>query len=154
MSRKSEHADSRQDTFLSIGACLEKTAAKCRAAADSLQAHLGEVDSPYREALAEMVDTERELAELLANYADHGPKNVLDTRVQFNLHLPEARDNPTSGEAVKHLQATNLAGVQNLREQVSNTIPPDVVEELDTLWRDAEALGRRISVIHTTMRDV
>lgn len=154
MSRISGNTDSSQDTFQSIRACLEKTAVTCRAAADDLQAHLNEVNPTYQEALSRMVSTEHELAQLLTDYASQGPKNVLDTRVQFFPQLPEMPDSNTVGEAIQHLQEINGTGVESLREQINNVIAPDVAEELDTLWRDAETLCRRISVTHTTMRDI
>lgn len=60
----------------------------------------------------------------------------------------------SAGNAFRQLQNVNVAGVDNLREQVRNTVAPDVGDELDTLWRDAGALVRRISMIHTIMRDL
>ncbi|GGG52268.1 hypothetical protein GCM10011403_06830 [Pseudohongiella nitratireducens] len=154
MSRASGNTDSSQDTFRSIRACLEKTAVICRAAADDLQDHLNEVNPTYQEALSRMVSTEHELAQLLADYASQGPEKVLATRVQFFPQLPETPDSSSVGEAIQYLQLINGAGVENLREQINNVIAPDVAEELDTLWRDAETLCRRISVTHTTMRDI
>ena len=154
MSRASGNTDSSQDTFRSIRACLEKTAVICRSTADDLQDHLNEVNPTYQEALSRMVSTEHELAQLLADYASQGPEKVLATRVQFFPQLPETPDSSSVGEAIQYLQLINGAGVENLREQINNVIAPDVAEELDTLWRDAETLCRRISVTHTTMRDI
>lgn len=143
-----------QNTFLSVGKCLETTAESCHMAAANLNRYLDSIDRPYRDGVAEIVDLENQLGDLLANYAERGPANVLDTRVQYNLPLPEPEGASNASRAMKLLQDTNTAGIDNLRQQAGNTIPPDVAEELDTLWRDAENLGRRISMVHVTMRDI
>jgi len=155
MTNPPEKSGSSRDTFLSIQECLEQSAASCREAARGVESCLGDVDSPYREGLQEMVETEAELAEVLSNFADHGPASLLNTRLQFTFHLPdEVSAGASASSALKHLQAINEQAVMNLREQVSQSVPPGSAEHWDTLWREVEALARRISTIHVTMRDV
>ena len=154
MSRTARNTKPEQDTFQSVSECLKKMAEHCRAAADSLQAHLEEVKSPYQEALSEIVGTENELTRLLTDYANQGPDAVLETRVQFFPQFPDVSESDSPGEAITDLQQANEAGLQYLQEQMSNIDAPDVTEELDTLWRDVDKLCRRVSVIHTTMQDM
>lgn len=154
MSTVTRHTKPEQDTFQSVSECLKKMAEHCRAAADNLQAHLGEIKSPYQEALSEIVSTENELTRLLSDYANQGPGSVLETRVQFFPQFPDVSDPGSPGEAIADLQQTNEAALQYLQEQMSNIDAPDVTEELDTLWRDADRLCRRISVVQTTMQDM
>lgn len=154
MSRTARNTNVKQDTFQTISECLKKIAVHCRRAADSLQARLDEVKPPYQEALSEIVSTEVELVRLLTDYADQGPDSVLETRVQFFPQFPDVGKAESPGQAVSDLQEANRAGLEYLEEQMSNIDASEVTEEFDTLWRDADKLCRRISVIHTTMRDM
>lgn len=143
----------KQDTFLSLAEVLETAVQQCLNAERNLRGSLYQAGEPHTLALGEMAESERKLAALLSGFADKMPDKVLATRFQYTLdsiEYPEPRD---PFEAASRLIEVNERIVDDLREQARNAVPASVGEALDVLWRDVEAMGRRISMIHVTMHD-
>jgi hypothetical protein len=144
----------RQATFLSVAEVLASAAEQCLNAERNLRCTLYHVGEPHALALGEMAARERELAALLSGFVGEASENILETRLQYTLDsidYPEPRD---PFEAATRLVEVNGRIVDDLREQSRNVVPARVGEALDLLWRDVEAISRRISMIHVTMHDV
>ena len=143
----------RQDTFLSLAEVLEQASQQCLNAERNLRGCLYQVSEPHSLALGEIAEHERDLAEILSSFAKNAPDGILETRFQYTLDTvthPEPQD---AFEAARSLIDSNERIVDELREQSLKAIPETVVETLDILWRDVEAVGRKISMIQVTMQD-
>lgn len=145
-----------RDTFISCAELLRAEAQRSENAESNLRAHLQATPEPFAGALRQAADLERDLATLLRGYADAGPKHVIGTRLQYTAdsHSNTHADPENPDDALRQLVAVNKVISDNLLTAVRNDIPAEVAEELDTLWRDADKLGRRISMIHVTMQDI
>ncbi|MEJ2530323.1 MAG: hypothetical protein P8Y92_00875 [Halioglobus sp.] len=144
----------KQDTFLSLAEVLENASDRCLNAERNLRGCLYKVGEPHSLALGEMAANERDLAELLSAFAKNAPEHVLETRFQYTLDTVAHPEPEDPFEAARYLIDNNERIVEELRGQARNATPERVVEALDVLWREVEAKGRRISMIHVTMQDV
>ncbi|MCB1676474.1 MAG: hypothetical protein KDI01_09295 [Halioglobus sp.] len=147
--------EQQHDTFLSCDEMLRYEARRCKDAVHGLETLGADAAEPGASALREAAALERELIELLTDYAARGPQKVLATRLQYTADSSARQHEPESVDAaLRGLIALNAEVGDKLRVAAGNDIPADVAQELDTLWRDVDAQSRRIAMLHVTLRDI
>lgn len=141
---------SHNDTFLSCAELLRTEAQRSDDAQSDLQSTLPLASEHFAGALREVAALEQELTGMLRDYADRGPTQVLETRLQYTADSEHHPDPKNSHDALCRLVAVNREISENLSTAAGNHIPPEVAEQLETLWRDVDNLCRQISRIQVT----
>ncbi|WP_439134254.1 hypothetical protein [Pseudomaricurvus sp.] len=143
-----------QDTFLSCADLLKGEADRCEIAERDLRVHMQSTSEPFAMTLQEIADLEREMVTLMRSYAARGPTKVVETRLQYTADSGVYEDPKTPESALVRLTAVNKEVSDKLFTAINNDIPQEIAEELDTLWRNMETLGLKISMMHVTTQDV
>jgi hypothetical protein len=104
-------------------------------------------------ALAKIADIERELAGLLARFAENGPEHVLQTRFQYTLDTDRLPEPAHPFQAVNYIISINQKIIDDLDDQARKIGLDSVEDALEALRSEVESLARKISMIRVTMQD-
>ena len=125
-----------RETFLSYGTLLNRVAELCRSTARDLELHVEEANARYERVLRDVVVKQKKLADQVREYADEGPTELLDTRLQFaDEALSSGGDSSpeTVGAALQNLMGRNGAIERAFADQAEATAPEGIADLLRNL---------------------
>lgn len=125
-----------RETFLSYGTLLKRVADHCSATAQDLELHVGETNARYERALRVVVEKQKNLADQLRDYAEEGPTELLDTRLQFAEEALTSRVDysaDTVGAALQNLMGYNGVIERAFADQARLTAPQRIADLLRNL---------------------
>lgn len=146
-------SDTQRGTFLAVEDMLRREQERCLKAHAELQSVAGDSEDPQAMVYASLADIEREIAQVLGEFARSGPENLLATRLQYSPTESELSSPDDAAQAVANLVTLNREVCENLREMSGNLAPPDLEEDLQDLCVEVESLSRKLSMKSVTLGD-
>ncbi|MEE4144882.1 MAG: hypothetical protein V2I26_08790 [Halieaceae bacterium] len=143
-----------QQTFMSYGELLSRSAQRCLEAERSIRHHIDTIEPPHSKAMEQIADAEHRLAMDLAAYAEKGPENIVCTRVQFTLDENVSSEAENLTEALHNVTGINNRLAEVLVEEADKVTLDALRDTLEMLDLEIESVNRQISMIRLTANDI
>ena len=137
-----------QNTFMTYETMLRKAADLCVDAGEQLQANSTDANPRYEMALRDVASKQTQLANTLARFAETGPSELLETRVQFadDALQPNSPQRPDSaGAALDLLRNRNALVQQAFGDCAATAAPEALAEQLQAVADLFQAHARTLS---------
>ena len=143
-----------RNTFVSYRELLNLAARRCRLAEQALVRIAGNSDTPAAALVREIARTEQQFIEGLLTFAREGPHEILATRMQYTLDMPDNQQPETLDAALIMLLQTNekLQGI--LMQQTEKIQAAETLNDVRGLTGKLEAVNRSISMIRISAEDI
>lgn len=146
-----------QLTFISFADLFDYFAKQCEGAALSLDSKIHGASppfAPFDSAIAQVVDREKQLANMFADYVIKGPKTLLSTRIQYTLPKTYLRKPASTGHGIRQLERINREIEDELREQANKIAGQEAQQKLALIAQQINSMNREISKIRLSVRDI
>lgn len=147
-----------RNTFQSYALVLNDIATRLRSAADCLRVSVSRkgVNERYELILSSIADVEEKLALDLERYAIEGPREVVETRVQYLIEMSEISNETASasaGDALQQLVDVNDDVSDLFRRYADKAQVPDVVDAMQALRVQVLGASKRIAQIRQSAHE-
>lgn len=136
-----------RSTFTNYEALLRKAADLCAVDAVQLRNQADETNERYTLALNTIADQQVQLSNTLSRYADHAPKDFLQTRLQFTPEGIASGETESSspGEALQRLEQHNERLNQVFGQCAEAATSDEMSEQLSNVRGLLEAHARKVA---------